>query len=101
VAVDGALGVERFKLPIVLEPILEHEDLDGEPQDLGVVRLGGGLDVGSAPGELLLLGLAARQLQVDEGVLLDASQAPTRALQALDLALGLAHLAGVVRARRL
>jgi hypothetical protein len=101
VAVERALGVERFELAVILEPILELEDLKGEPQDLGMVWLRGCLDVGGAPGEHLVFGLTARELQVDEGVPFNAGQAPTLALEALDLTLGLADLAGIVLTGRL
>jgi hypothetical protein len=88
--------VERFKLAIVLKAILQLEDLDGEPEDLVAMREPGGLDVDGAAGELLRFGVAARELQVDEGVVLNLYEPPALALEALDLALGLADLASVV-----
>jgi hypothetical protein len=93
--VDRAVEVERFELAIVVEAILELEELNREPQNLGVVRQRGGFDFGSAPGDLLRFGITPQQLQVHECVLLDAGEASALALQALDLALGLADFAGV------
>ena len=67
VAADRAVRVERFELAVVLEPVLELQDLNGEAQQLVAMRQRGGLDVGSAASDLLLVGVALRELQVDEG----------------------------------
>ena len=100
-AADRAVRVERFKLTIVLEAILELQDLYREAQQLIAMREGGGLDVPGPAGDLLPVGVALRQLKVDEGVIVHADEASSLSLQALDFALGLADLAGVILAERL
>jgi hypothetical protein len=98
VAAEGAVRMERFELPIVLETILQLEDLNGEAQELLAVRKRGGLDVCCAPGDLGFVGVALGQFEVNEGVIVHADEASALPFEALDLSLGLANLAGVVLA---
>lgn len=56
-AADGALGVERFELAVVLEAVLQLEHLNGEAQQLLAMLQRGHFDIRCAAGHLLLAGV--------------------------------------------